>query len=156
MKGEEKIKIMNNIKKELKLKKYKPKSWNPCGCTHTHTHNVYCLLVNISNVKFEEYISKGRTLIGAGTGTDTRGESLEFTLGQTGGEYNLLLTIEEMPSHSHGYLWRNNMVYWNVSHGYGSGANTGAATIDTSATGNDVAHNNLQPYIVTYMWKRIS
>ena len=105
--------------------------------------------------EWEPY-SEGRTLIGAGTGTDSRGESLEFTLGQIGGEYNHLLTIEEMPSHSHGYLWRSDMVYWNVSHGFGSGANTGAATSDTSATGNDVAHNNLQPYIVTYMWKRIS
>ena len=103
-----------------------------------------------------EAYGEGRTLIGAGTGTDSRGESLEFTLGQTGGEYNHLLTIDEMPNHSHGYFWRTDMVYWNVSHGFGSGANTGAATIDTSATGNDVAHNNLQPYIVTYMWKRIS
>ena len=31
--------------------------------THTHTHTVYCLLVNRSNVKFEEYISKGRTML---------------------------------------------------------------------------------------------
>ena len=60
MKGEEKIKIMDNTKKELK-----PKNINesPETLAAVHTHTVYCLLVNRSNVKFEEYISKGRTML---------------------------------------------------------------------------------------------
>lgn len=48
-----------------------------------------------------EQIAQGRCLIGAGTGTDSRSESKTFTAGATGGEYNHVLTVGEMPSHSH-------------------------------------------------------
>ena len=32
----------------------------------------------------------------------------------------------------------------------------GEYDVYTLRTGGDQAHNNLQPYIVTYMWKRVS
>lgn len=48
-----------------------------------------------------EQIAQGRCLIGAGTGTDSRSESKTFTAGATGGEYNHVLTVGEMPSHNH-------------------------------------------------------
>mgnify|MGYP006253051035 len=34
------------------------------------------------------------------------------------------------------------------------GNNTGTSTFTTSSTGGDQAHNNLQPYITAYMWRR--
>ena len=34
------------------------------------------------------------------------------------------------------------------------GNNTGTSTFTTSPTGGDQAHNNLQPYITAYMWRR--
>ena len=51
-----------------------------------------------------EAYGQGRTLVGVGTGEDTRGEQLEFLINQTGGEYKHLLTVEEMPSHSHTFF----------------------------------------------------
>lgn len=49
-----------------------------------------------------EAYAQGRVLIGAGTGTDSRSEKKTFAAGDTGGEYNHQLTVEEMPSHDHG------------------------------------------------------
>lgn len=48
-----------------------------------------------------ESYGQGRTLIGAGTGTDSNGTTQSFQNGQTGGEYSHTLTKEEMPSHNH-------------------------------------------------------
>lgn len=36
----------------------------------------------------------------------------------------------------------------------GNGSTGNSAAMDTGAMGNTVAHNNLQPYITCYMWKR--
>lgn len=48
-----------------------------------------------------EAFAPGRVLIGAGEGTDSRGESKTFAVGDTGGEYNHQLTTEELAEHSH-------------------------------------------------------
>lgn len=73
----------------------------------------------------------------------------EFTpLGKTGGAKTHTLTVNEMPHHSHGgdggRIWSE----------YGSGSLAagseygGILRATTAATGNDQAHNNLQPYLV--------
>jgi len=74
------------------------------------------------------------------------------TVEKTGGAKTHQLTIAEMASHSH---------TWN---GCAGAANTAEDSSEipvrrresgtTSTTGNDQPHNNLQPYFVTYIWKR--
>jgi len=65
------------------------------------------------------------------------------TLYTVGGEKMHLLTIAEMPSHSHGYSGVTN------PGGSGTGGRTNVPqNKETNQTGGDQAHNNLQPYIV--------
>ena len=128
-------------------------------------------------------IAQGRCLIGAGTGTDSRSESKTFTAGATGGEYNHVLTVGEMPSHNHSAS--SNTV---GSHGhniyYGSYGNKSHASIDASRmdlsesamsgsyrnftadngghshtisvgnSGSGGVHNNMPPYLGLYVFKR--
>jgi len=100
-----------------------------------------------------EAFGSGRVLLGAGTGTDDQPvpEVISFNAGDTGGEYSHKLTEDEMPSHSHAY---------NEAFKQGSGQSTGTdnepdfRVSNTSFTGGDQSHNNLQPYITVYVWKR--
>ena len=84
------------------------------------------------------------------------------TVEETGGEKTHTLTTTEMPSHGHSVTWQSNCPPWVQAGGYGqitatgtasaNRANTGSITINNSGGGQ--AHNNLQPYITCYMWKR--
>lgn len=100
-----------------------------------------------------ERFGQGRTLIGEGEGWDGI-TGLTFTAGTIGGEYKHKLTIDEMPSHSHTYYSpvvqevlpsSNSSTYGNYMKSY---------IIETSYSGGDGDHNNLQPYITVYFWKR--
>jgi len=94
----------------------------------------------------------GRTMVGVDT-NDTSFNTVE----KTGGEKNHTLTVAEMPAHKHaasdtaGYY-----AYGGVSGSIaqGTGYNTQLTSINTGSTGGGQAHNNLQPYITVYMWKR--
>ena len=99
----------------------------------------------------------GRTMVGIDA------SQTEFdTLGEEGGAKTHQLTEAELPSHQH-------------DQGYGAdatprhGITTGLSSVRidndgnafnsttaarTSSVGSDTAHNNLQPYIVVYMWRR--
>ena len=107
---------------------------------------------------------EGRTIIGVGTGTDSNSTSKTFAINETGGEYNHTLTINEMPSHSHllrynisnGTTYRGgySLIYDTYSRSWTS--DNGQNTIDhyMDSAGGSQSHNNLQPYITVYMWKR--
>ena len=91
----------------------------------------------------------GRTLVGINTNDD------DFNIVEkTGGEKSHILTIDEMPSHSHNF----SLKYWGAAAGNDghfldiNGNKT--QTYTTEQVGNDNGHNNLQPYITVYMWKR--
>lgn len=95
--------------------------------------------------------AQGRTIVGVSE------SEAEFSyVGKTGGEKSHRLTNQEMPSHSHGFNG-NKM----VGNGYGDGpANVTASGAwfqlhsKTGSEGGDQPHNNLQPYITTYIWLR--
>ena len=91
----------------------------------------------------------GRVLVGLDAG------QTEFdTLGETGGAKTHTLTINEIPSHTHTSPLRGNgQDEINAIPSASDNANPGL-TMTTNATGGGQAHNNLQPYIVVYMWKR--
>lgn len=99
--------------------------------------------------------SEGQLLLGIGSHTDKNGVTKNISMMQQLGEYEHQLTIDEMPSHKHGYG------------SYGGVNGTGsAATADepwegeqsdgmTLATGGNQPHNNIQPSIGVGMWLRL-
>jgi hypothetical protein len=87
----------------------------------------------------------GRVLVGLDGG------QTEFdTLGETGGAKTHTLTVDEMPAHTHSVPNSGSQ-----NNSFDSGTTVGNDVTGTSgSTGGGSAHNNLQPYIVVYMWKR--
>jgi len=68
---------------------------------------------------------------------------------ETGGAKTHTLTIAEMPAHTHV------MQFDHTFGGLASGGVVGrSSATNTNSTGGGGAHNNLQPYIVCYFWKR--
>ena len=108
-----------------------------------------------------EQIAEGRTLIGAGTGTDANSISQTFEAGATGGEYTHTLTLDEMPDHAHKLFvqadvsgsesgFTQSALSWNKEHDGWANSTFGV----TGHQENTLAHNNIQPYLVVYIWKR--
>ena len=86
-----------------------------------------------------------RFLLGAGS---------KYKAGATGGESEHTLTIDEIPEHYHEY----NTLSIDLGSGYTSGgtyeitSSIGA----TDNTGGGKSHNNMPPFVVVYMWTRLS
>ena len=84
---------------------------------------------------------------------------------KTGGEKTHTLKVNEMPSHNHnvsygGYYTIQNTVISFAGSGepsfaLGPRASETALTYMTN-TGGGQAHNNLQPYVVVYRWRRVA
>ena len=95
-----------------------------------------------------EAFGAGRVMVGLDA-SDTDFDTVE----ETGGAKTHALSIAEMPAHSHTYTLEN-------TRGSGSpGAEDGDSsfsTPNTSTVGSGDAHNNVQPYITVYMFKRIA
>lgn len=105
-----------------------------------------------------------RFLLGAGS---------DYTAGDTGGEATHTLTIAEMPTHTHIQDQHRHTSGFrnNISNGTGGArrggpyapsadndgeAYTEYATATNQNTGGDGAHNNMPPYLVVFMWQRVS
>lgn len=120
-------------------------------------HPIGSIEINVSGTNPSEYIGgtwesygSGRVLVGVDT------SQTEFdTVMKTGGEKTHKLTINEMPSHSHSTpttLRYDSTSTWWIG---GTGGTTIAADNKaTGSTGGDKPHNNLQPYITVYIWRR--
>ena len=96
---------------------------------------------------------QGLIAIGAGTHTDTNGDSKTFVLGQEYGEYNHTLTINEMPNHNHNLIGEMYALKANSgSQEFGSGSARSLNIKDIlgiGSTGGSQAHNNLPPTTAT-------
>lgn len=106
-----------------------------------------------------EVFAPGRVLIGAGTGTDTRGESITFKVGDTGGEYKHQLTTGEMPRHNHNFdrpQWYRRDVFNNDGSIFSQANSTAPHSVKmyVSESGSNHPHNNLPTYIAVYAFRR--
>lgn len=77
------------------------------------------------------------------------------TVEKTGGEKEHTLTVDEMPSHKHDF-GQQFATTSSLSGEYGYYMIAGTQTDVIKNTGGNQPHNNLQPYITCYMWKRIA
>jgi len=93
----------------------------------------------------------GRVPVGVDTG-DTSFDTVE----ETGGAKTHTLTTAEMPEHKHDILAKvvDAVGVGVISTVTQSGTTDLTLESSMSLTGGDEAHNNLQPYITCYMWKR--
>ena len=113
--------------------------------------HIYLSVVNENPCKWFvgtwEVFGTGKTLVGVDA-SQTEFNAIE----KTGGEIYHQLTIPELPAHTHG-VWTP----WNSgSAGLTAGSMTQVGIYAPSqSTGSGIAHNNLQPYITVYMWKRV-
>lgn len=102
-----------------------------------------------------ERYAQGRVMVSA-SDTDT-----DFTVGKTGGEKTHKLTADELAKHSHA-PGTSAAVFMYVDHDYGvrlatlstPGVANGLIGATTIPIGKDKPHNNLQPYIAVYIWRR--
>lgn len=75
-----------------------------------------------------------------------------LTLGATGGETTHTLTVPELPSHTHDFI---SYVQSGSNDGSGGEAAGYFATVPTAPTGGGLAHNNMQPYVVTLFIQKL-
>ena len=95
----------------------------------------------------------GRVPVGIGSNGTTSYSTVEAT----GGEDKHTLTISEMPSHKHPIPYRTNTNITSGSTGQWTtdpGTSSGSSDSKAVAVGGGGAHENRQPYITVYMWKR--
>lgn len=99
---------------------------------------------------------KGRVPVGVNE-TDSDFNTVE----KTGGESTVTLTESQMPSHFHtmdsAVSIKDSIVSNDTGLYQGSGAitfTTLGKVVKTDTAGEGSHHNNLQPYITCYMWKR--
>ncbi len=96
----------------------------------------------------------GRTPVGVDT------SQTEFsTVEKTGGEKTHTLTVDEIPSHNHiGGILVNEATGGSNAYTFAPQGITNSTNYNSSLrignTGGGQAHNNLQPYITCYMFKR--
>ena len=105
------------------------------------------------------------TLFGVGTWTQITNQFVfaaggDYASGDTGGEVDHLLTIQEMPSHDHRCIMDQSF----YAYGGPMESNEGPASGHgyaypfyysfTGTKGGSRSHNNMPPYIVAYCWRR--
>ena len=82
---------------------------------------------------------------------------MSFTSNQTGGEYSHILTINEMPKHRHPIQSTSGEPSISDKLYPFQMIQQGGRYMDTNACisqGESLAHNNIQPYLVVYFWRR--
>lgn len=101
-------------------------------------------------------IGQGRVLMGVGESTpDENNDTKTVAAGETGGEYEHRLTINELAAHTHSETRHT----FKIGDDFGPGdgiRSDNVITVDSGSTGGDQPHNNIMPYLGVYMWERIA
>lgn len=141
--------FQNNINDAINLMKIEIlKAENPIGHIRMET----------TDVNPATYLGFGTWVLwGAGkvpVGVDTADTDFS-TVEKTGGEKTHTLTTNEIPKHKHEIAVRNNSAT-GLYETKATNATGDVGNAYTKEAGGGQAHNNLQPYITCYMWKRVS
>jgi len=91
----------------------------------------------------------GRVMVGLDA-TDSDFDTAQ----ETGGAKTHTLSVSEIPSHTHTSSLRGNGEDELQSIPSASDNTDPSLTMTTNATGGGGSHNNVQPYVVVYMWRR--
>lgn len=126
----------------------------PVGCLFETTDSAFNPQTHFGGT-WEQY-GAGRVTVGYSSG------ETEFNAGgKTGGAKTHTLTEAQMPSHTHDSIY--SPIGQALQAGVGSVAGaagvqyntgSGANAYGTNAKGGGQAHNNLQPYITVFRWRR--
>lgn len=135
----------SDLIKQLKL------AMNPVGTILTTTNNTNP--TSYIGGTWERY-GQGRALVGVDENDDDFNEA-----NKTGGEKKHQLTVEELPSHNHAVSRYNpsGTGFDQSQRKLAAAPNNGTGVVgaaETATSGGDKAHNNLQPYVAVYIWKR--
>lgn len=97
--------------------------------------------------------SMGYVTVGASSGS-MNDQVVILEVGSTTGEVTHTLTQAEMPAHLHStetLAWTSSGGFWI---GSGNGTTVDFSNIESSATGQQQAHNNVQPSLGVWRWHR--
>lgn len=103
-------------------------------------------------------IAPGRVLVGVGSGRDANGttDSRTTTAGRSIGTYSVTLTVDNLPSHTHG-LAAGAARFGNGSKTSDAGAATGTnySTVPFGKNADEIeAMNITEPVLAKYIWRR--
>ena len=120
----------------------------------------------IGSIIYTSNSANPSTYLGGGTWTQIEGRFLlgassSYAAGSTGGSATHTLTVNELPSHTHGLNYNNyKSLTSSTSEADTSLARPASYTynftdeVGTLSTGSGAAHNNMPPYKVVYIWER--
>ena len=97
-----------------------------------------------------EALPAGYTLIAQGSGTDDYG-SFTYAAGQKYGERKHQLTTDELPVPLNHIIYKEGAKYHPI---WEPDPNLESVIVDRHLTSASLAHNNIQPSIAAYCWKR--
>lgn len=119
------------------------------------------IYMSVNNTNPSDFIGGTWVAWGAGrvpVGVDDNDVDFHSPAEKTGGAKTVQLTVQQIPSHSHSVksynegLSSTTKTFIDIASVQGGGSTKN--TVNTDTSGGNQSHNNLQPYITCYMWKR--